>query len=158
MATAIQFNLVDRSNERTSLRIPVAELASGTIAILDAFRVTGETALADLSLLAYAGSSLNDLDKESVTLPTDDNALREVAVRFIMEDANTNQASFSIGGPNLANFPFVVGEGGDIYEWGSGTPSAALSDFVAACEVTARHPISGLTMTMKRLELIGRNN
>lgn len=158
MSSAIQLNLVDRSSERTSVRIPTIPVSAANIATLIAFEESFIDLVSPLTLLNATGTSLNKVTPLSNVLPTDPNALREVAVRFIMQDSATNQASFSIGGPNLTEFPFTVGEGGDVYEWGSGTPSVALGDFVDDVLVIARHPISGLAMTMRRLELVGRSN
>lgn len=158
MSTTVQINLIDRSAERTSVRIPTVALASGTIAVLEAFEAALIESMGYLSLLPVVSTSVNEVSKSAYTLPADENAVRELAVRFIMADANMNQASFSIGGPDLTQFPFTTGPGGDIYEWGSGTPAAELADFVDAVTTAARHPISGLAMTMQRLELVGRSN
>jgi hypothetical protein len=158
MATSVQVNMKDRTAESTSMRIPVRPLGVTTAGPLVDFAADLEIHMAALTLLSPTGSSVNAVTRTSYTLPTDENANREMAVRVVMEDANANQASFSIPGPNLAVFPFVVGEGGDIYEWGSGSPGQALSDFALDVIAQARHPISGLTMTIKRLVLVGRNN
>lgn len=158
MATAIQVNLVDRSNERTSVRIPVSPAGAANYEFLQLFETSLQESVEALSLLSVTGSSINTASKESYTLPADVNANREMAVRFVMEDANANQMAFSLGGPDLSEFPFVAGEGGDIFEWGSAPAGTALTGFVAEVSAAARHPISGAAVTVKRLELIGRNN
>lgn len=158
MSTTVQINLIDRSAERTSLRVPTVDLASGSIAVIEALETALIDGVNDLSLLPVVSSSVNEITKGNYVLPSDENAVRELAVRFIMADINQNQAAFSLGGPDLTKFPFTTGPGGDIYEWGSGTPVQALEDFVGAVTTAARHPISGLGMTMKRLELVGRSN
>lgn len=158
MGTTVQINLVDRSNERTSVRIPVQQLTGATTAVLQAFEDALEALITPLTLLNASGTSMNDTTKWAYTLPTDENAHRETAVRFIMADVNQNQASFSIGGPNLSAFPFTVGDGGDVFAWDSTLASSALNDFVDELTILARHPITGLAMTMVRLELVGRSN
>lgn len=158
MSTAVQANLVDRSAERTAVRIPTIPGTPANMATIVAFEQGLEAQLADLSLLAFAGTSVNTVNKQAYSLPDGENAHREVAVRFVMEDVDQNQASFSIGGPDLSQFPFVTGPGGDIFEWNPAGAGAALADFVSDVLVVARHPISGGVMTMKRLVLIGRSN
>jgi hypothetical protein len=128
------------------------------MAVIDAFEASFVDFVEPLTLLSPTGTSINMVRRSLYDLPTDENAHRETAVRFVMIDENLNQASFSIGGPNLAAFPFTVGDGGDVYQWGSGTQGAALEDFVDAVVLIARHPVSGLALTMQRLELVGRSN
>jgi hypothetical protein len=131
---------------------------ASTMATIDAFMGDFMTALGSLSLLSIAGNSVNKRLLVSATLPVDVNAQREIAVRFVMADEDLNQASFSIGGPDLSLFPFTSGDGGDIYQWDPTGVNATLADFVADVLVIARHPISNGIMTMKRLELVGRSN
>jgi hypothetical protein len=158
MTTSVQLNLIDKSAERTSVRIPTAALTGASAAELLAFEADFSTLVSSLTLLSTTGTSLNGVNRESYTLPTDAHAIREVAVRFVCEDANANQVSFSIGGPNLDYFPFTTGENGDVWEYDPATAPGDISGFIEAALVVARHPISGLTLTCKRLELIGRNN
>jgi hypothetical protein len=158
MGTSVQLNLIDKSAERTSVRIPTATLTGASATELLAFEADFADLVASLTLLSPTGTSVNGVNRESYTLPDDAHAIREVAVRFVCEDANANQVSFSIGGPNLDYFPFETGNGGDVWEYDAATAPGDLSGFVEAALVVARHPISGLTLTCKRLELVGRNN
>lgn len=158
MGTSVQLNLADRSGERTSLRIPTYALATGTLATITALRDNIAVLVAPLTLLSASGTSINDTLRNTYALPDDANAHREIAVRFIMQDANMNQSAFSLGGPDLAKFPFTIGEGGDIFAWDPDGIDEDLVDFVTTVLTVARHPISGLAMTMQRLELVGRSN
>jgi hypothetical protein len=158
MSSRVNISMRDAYRQVSPVNLPIAAVVDGAgfTAALDA-ESDLQAAVAALSLGVLASSSINVLEHLSSARPTDEDARRESAVRFIATDPDTNQVAVSLPCPDFAQFPFAA-IGSDTTPYPYAGVNAAVTAMVAAIEQHGRHPISGGALTVIRLDSIGRNN
>lgn len=155
----VNLTYIDNSKERTTFSVPVPEIDALNHDTEITLIGNLQTAMDALTLGAPAKRSIVHSDVDYVyTVPTDVNANREVGVMFTLQGTSEpkNKVRATIGAPDLADFPFVAAQS-DIVEAPFSGLSADLTAAIAAMEAVIVHPVSGETMTVQRMEKIGRN-
>lgn len=158
MTSRVNITITDVHNQTSPVNLPLAEVVDGTAftAALDA-QGDLEVAVDALSLGVIKSSSINVLEKISTARPSDDDARRESAVRFIAVDTGGNQVSVSLPCPDFSQFPFAA-IGSDTTPVPYTGVTAGVTGMINAIEQHGKHPISGGALTVIRLDSIGRNN
>lgn len=158
MASRVNFTVTDAYNQTSPVNLPIASVGDGA-AFTSALDAQGdlETAIDALSLGVIKSSSINVLENKSMARPSDVDARRESAVRFIAVDVDGNQVAVSIPCPDFAQFPFAA-IGADTTPVPYAGVTAGVTGMINAIEQHGKHPISGLALTVVRLDSIGRNN
>jgi len=156
MATKVTIGMIDGSSEPFSFGVTVDTVTGATWPGLETAVGELEALLEGVSYGAQKTRTISDIERASAVPSANEGANREMAVRFLMEDGGGHKSVVSVGAPNLAQFPFgtlntdyislpnalVTGDAGDLVTW---------------LEANARHPITGLGLTVYAIEKVGRN-
>lgn len=158
MSTRITLGLADNNNEVGQFAYNVPNAVDGP-----GF-VNAAGSRADMSIIA-AALSLGVLQTTNIGVntvltrdrSTETYAHRETAVRFVMVNAAGNQTVASLPAPDLSKFPFAA-VGQDTIPVPYAGVHADVQLMIDALERDAVHPITEDSLTVIRLDFVGRNN
>lgn len=158
MGTRLTFGIADNNNEIGSFAYNVENATDGASfeAAADA-RADMSLVIAALSLGVLQTTNIGVNDVLTRDRSTETYAVREVAVRFVMVDADGNQVVSSLPAPDLSKFPFnAIGQDSTPVPYTGMHSDVGL--MISALEADAIHPITGNALTVIRLDFVGRNN
>lgn len=157
MPDNITIGLIDFTGKRTSFGFSVEDITGATLGTYKTSLETMVSYLDALSLCNVQTTNIAVSEKFDVQKPTSTGANRELAVRFVFRDPDMNKTSVSLGGADMALFPFAA-QGVDIitFPYG-GTLNANITNLIGEIQSSAVHPISGGELTIFSMEKVGRN-
>jgi len=156
MTTRVNIGMIDNSLEPFSFGLTVSDVTGATWPTLETAVEGLQSILELVSYGAQKTRTISDTEKTAVTPPSNISANREVAVRYLMQDADGNKSVVSVGAPNLSNFPFAT-LNKDYIPLPNASVTGSAGDLVTWLGANAKHPISGLALTVYAIEKVGRN-
>lgn len=156
MTSRVNIGMIDGSNEPFSFGVTVDTIIGANWPTLETAVGGLQTLLGTLSYGERKTRTISDTERQSATVPTDVGANREVAVRFLMQDADGNKSVVSLGAPVLSEFPFAV-LNTDYVTVPNGNIEVAADALITWLETNAKHPITLAAMTVYAIEKVGRN-
>jgi hypothetical protein len=148
--------MIDGSNEPFSFGVTVQSVTGATWPALEVAVEDLQNVIGAVSYGAQKSRSITDSEKTAVLVPGEDGANREVAVRYLMQDPDGNKSVVSLGAPILGVFPFAT-LNTDYVDVPHASVVGDAADLAAWLDANARHPISGLALTVYAIEKVGRN-
>lgn len=157
MTDSVSITMVDNSNERTSFGVSIEPVTAVNVAAIKAAVDVLSGFLDDTGLLPITSDNISIKNKFDVNAPTDVvGANREMGVRYHMLDTAGNKTFVTQGGADFTLFPFAL-RGSDFLEPNDPDLHADVTSLISWLETWAKHPITGFTLTVKKLEKVGRN-